>query len=215
MSVLQEVEQDFDLTGSYHMLRDEALALAMRDDPAAPPVLRLYTWQPYTVSLGYQQKEEDISKERCQEFGIDIVRRPTGGRAVYHSEELTYAVIMRSDPKESIAAVHNTIALALLNALQPIAGGELQMTSARDTAPIRESYQEGKPTNIVCFGSTSRYEITWRGKKLVGSAHRRCSAAAWIDPHREGTSATCAATQCRRAIEREDPGVNAARDHHA
>lgn len=167
------VEKDFDLGGSYHMLRDEALALAMRDDPAARPVLRLYTWQPYTVSLGFQQKEEDISKERCAEFGIDVVRRPTGGRAVYHSEELTYAVIMRSDPKESIAAVHNTIALALLNALQPIAGGELQMTSARDTAPIRESYQEGKPTNIVCFGSTSRYEITWRGKKLVGSAQRR------------------------------------------
>jgi lipoate-protein ligase A len=167
------IEKDFGLGGSYHMLRDEELALAMRDDASARPVLRLYTWQPYSVSLGFQQKEQDINKELCQELGIDVVRRPTGGRAVYHSEELTYAVIMRADPRESIAAVHNTIAEALLNALQPIAGGELQMTSARDTAPIRESYQEGKPTNIVCFASTSRYEITYRGRKLVGSAQRR------------------------------------------
>jgi lipoyl(octanoyl) transferase len=167
------VEKDFDLGGSYHMLRDEELALAMRDDASALPVLRLYTWQPYTVSLGFQQKEQDINKDLCEELGIGVVRRPTGGRAVYHSEELTYAVIMRADPAESIAAVHNKIAEALLNALQPIAGGELRMTSARDTMPVRESYQNGKPTNIACFASTSRYEITYRGRKLMGSAQRR------------------------------------------
>lgn len=155
------------------MRRDEELALSFRDNPEMQPVLRLYTWHPFTVSLGYQQKESDINDALCNELGIDVVRRPTGGRAVYHSQELTYAVIMRADPRESIASVHNRIAGALLNSLQPLAGDNLRMTSARDTAPIRNSYQEGKPTNIVCFASTSRYEITWHGKKLVGSAQRR------------------------------------------
>jgi lipoate-protein ligase A len=167
------IEKDFALTGSYHMLRDEELALAMRDDPSQRPLLRLYTWRPYTVSLGFQQKEEDIDRGLCNELGIDLVRRPTGGRAVYHSEELTYAVIMSADPRQSIAAVHNKIADALMKALQPIANDQLRMTSARDTTPIREIYQQGKPTNIACFASTSRYEITFEGKKLVGSAQRR------------------------------------------
>jgi len=171
------IEKDFGLGGSYHMLRDEALALAMRDDPSSEPILRLYTWQPYTVSLGFQQKEEDIDKDLCAKFGIDVVRRPTGGRAVYHSEELTYAVIMRADPAESIAAVHNKIAEALMNALQPLAAGQLSMTSARETAPLREAYQNGKPTNIACFASTSRFEITYRGRKLMGSAQRRFGEA--------------------------------------
>lgn len=167
------IETDYDLTGAYHMRRDEELTLALRDNAAQQPILRLYTWKPYAVSLGFQQKEADIDRSLCSDLGIDVVRRPTGGRAVYHSEELTYAVIMRADPRESIASVHNRIAEALLGALQPLAGGELRMTSARDTTPIRESYQNGKPANIACFASTSRYEITWQGRKLVGSAQRR------------------------------------------
>ena len=166
-------ETDLDRSGAYHMARDLELAERLRDDPAAPNVLRLYTWKPYAISLGYKQDESSIDREACDRAGVDVVRRPTGGRAVYHSEELTYAVIMRFEPGEGIYAVHNKIALALLDLLQPIADGKLELTSPRDTEPIREVYKPGTLTNIACFTSTARYEITLNGKKVVGSAQRR------------------------------------------
>ena len=114
------IEEDFDKPAAYHMARDLELAERLRDDPTAPNVLRLYTWKPYAISLGYQQDESSIDKAACQKAGIDIIRRPTGGRAVYHSEELTYAVIMRFEPVEGIYAVHNKIAESLLEMLQQI-----------------------------------------------------------------------------------------------
>jgi lipoate-protein ligase A len=166
-------EEDFDKSGSYHMSRDLELAEQLRDDPSAENVLRLYTWKPYAISLGYQQDESSIDPEACKKSGIDVVRRPTGGRAVYHAEELTYAVIMHFEPNEGIYAVHNKIAVALLDLLQPLAGGKLMLTSPRDTDPIREAYKPGTLTNIACFTSTARYEITLDGKKVVGSAQRR------------------------------------------
>ena len=155
------------------MARDLQFAEQLRDDPTAPNVLRLYTWKPYAISLGYQQDESSIDKEACLSAGIDIVRRPTGGRAVYHSEELTYAVIMRFEPGEGIYAVHNKIAESLLELLQPLCDNKLALTSTRDTQPIREAYKSGTLTNIACFTSTARYEITYNGKKVVGSAQRR------------------------------------------
>jgi lipoate-protein ligase A len=167
------IEEDFDKSAAYHMARDLELAERLRDDPTAPNVLRFYTWKPYAISLGYQQDESSIDTDACKKASIDIIRRPTGGRAVYHSEELTYAVIMRFEPGEGIYAVHNKIAEALLEMLQPVCDNKLQLTSARDTTPIREAYKSGTLTNIACFTSTARYEITYNGKKVVGSAQRR------------------------------------------
>jgi lipoate-protein ligase A len=166
-------EISFDMPGAYHMARDLELAEKLRDDPSAPNVLRLYSWKPYCISIGYQQDETQIDAEACKSAGIDIIRRPTGGRAVYHAEEITYAVIMRFEPGEGIYAVHNKIAQSLLEALQPLCNNELELTSSRNTDPIRESYKEGTLTNIACFTSTARHEITWKGKKVVGSAQRR------------------------------------------
>ncbi len=161
------------MPGAYHMARDLELAEKLRDDPSVPNVLRLYSWKPYCISLGFQQDEMQIDTAACEVAGVDIIRRPTGGRAVYHAQELTYAVLMRFEPNEGIYAVHNKIAESLLYALQPLCNNELELTSSRNTTPIRESYKEGTLTNIACFTSTARYEITWRGKKVVGSAQRR------------------------------------------
>ncbi len=161
------------MPGAYHMARDLELAEKLRDDPDAPNVLRLYSWKPYCISLGYQQDDTSIDKDACNKARVDIIRRPTGGRAVYHAEELTYAVMMRFEPGEGIYAVHNKIAESLLEALQPLCNNELELTSSRETPSIRDSYKEGTLTNIACFTSTARYEITWKGKKVVGSAQRR------------------------------------------
>lgn len=180
-------ELSFDMPGAYHMGRDLELAEKLRDDPNASNILRFYSWKPYCISIGYQQDESSIDKDVCRNAGVDIVRRPTGGRAVYHAEELTYAVIMRFAPGEGIYAVHNKIAESLLELLQPICNNELELSSpvklnivgrtlsppVSSTPSIREAYKPGTLTNIACFTSTARYEITWRGKKVVGSAQRR------------------------------------------
>ncbi len=166
------------------MARDLELAEKLRDDPNVPNILRLYSWKPYCISHGYQQDDSTIDKDACEKAGVEIIRRPTGGRAVYHGEELTYAVIMRFEPGEGIYAVHNKIAESLLEMLQPICKNELELTNGRSpvgrtlsppvpTPSIREAYKPGTLTNIACFTSTARYEITWRGKKVVGSAQRR------------------------------------------
>src|SRR3989441_13000855 len=85
------IEESFDLPGTYHMARDETLARERVDDPSLPNVLRLYSWQPAAVSIGYQQSMEAVDLIACRNAGIDVVRRPTGGRAVLHANELTYA----------------------------------------------------------------------------------------------------------------------------
>lgn len=167
------IEEVFDMSGAYHMVRDLELAEKLRDDPDAQNVLRLYSWKPYCISIGYQQDESSIDTEACKKAGVDIIRRPTGGRAVYHAEELTYAAIMRFAPGEGIYAVHNKIAESLLEVLQSFCNNELELTSSRTTDLIREAYKPGTLTNIACFTSTARYEITWKGKKVVGSAQRR------------------------------------------
>lgn len=166
-------EEAFDKDAAYQMSRDLECAETVRDNPDTPNVLRLYSWKPYAISLGYQQDEAAIDKDACAKEGVDIIRRPTGGRAVYHSEELTYAVIMRFEPGEGIYAVHNKIAESLLELLQPFCDNKLELTSTSKTTPIREAYKPGTLTNIACFTSTARYEITHNGKKVVGSAQRR------------------------------------------
>jgi len=186
-------EISLDMTGAYHMGRDLELAENLRDDPNAPNVLRLYSWKPSCISLGYQQDESIIDKEACKNAGVDIIKRPTGGRAVYHTEELTYAVIMRFEPNDGIYAMHNKIAESLLELLQPLCNNELELTDGRfpvgrtlspSVSPETESryhyspstselYKPSTITNIACFASTARYEITWHGKKVVGSAQRR------------------------------------------
>jgi lipoate-protein ligase A len=66
----------------------------------SPATLRLYDWSPACLSLGYAQDAEDVDLERLRARGWDLVRRPTGGRAILHADEITYAVIgPASDPR--------------------------------------------------------------------------------------------------------------------
>ncbi len=169
------VEQDFAHSGAFHMTKDEAAARAMTLDAGLPNVLRLYTWSPFAVSIGFQQKMEGIDLERCEQDGVDVVRRPTGGRAVYHAEELTYSVVIRERPGFGIYAMHNKIAEALLRSLANLGpeSSELQLTGRSADEEIRTKYSGTLATNAACFASTARHEITYRGRKVIGSAQRR------------------------------------------
>ena len=78
-------------SGAWNMAVDEAIAThAGRGD--VPPTLRFYQWQPASVSLGRHQPLADIDLARCRSLGYDVVRRATGGRAILHTDELTYSV---------------------------------------------------------------------------------------------------------------------------
>ena len=80
-------------------------------------ILRLYRWNPYCISLGANQSFDDIDINKTRYDQIDVVKRPTGGRAILHSQELTYSVIYPIDQKTSAKNVYNEINLALRKGL--------------------------------------------------------------------------------------------------
>jgi len=145
----------------------------------SPATLRLYAWQPACLSLGYAQPHTDVDQQALDERGWDIVRRPTGGRAILHGDELTYAVIgSEQDPRLAGGVLESycNLSRALLEALhllgisaQALEKPALQTDSIENpSAPAKASGQ-----NPVCFETPSNYEITHAGKKIVGSAQAR------------------------------------------
>ena len=154
---------------------DYDLQLVERCRAEKKSFLRLYRWKPYTISLGYNQSKlavkHGIDSEACAKDNIDVVQRPTGGRAVLHSEELTYSVVMGS--KRGTQELYHYISLALINGLKNIdlASNELQQLSfTLDTPDLQKLTKEGKYN--LCFNTAIKYEINYRGRKLVGSAQR-------------------------------------------
>ncbi|MBK7256994.1 MAG: lipoate--protein ligase family protein [Ignavibacteriae bacterium] len=150
------------------MERDEALARALQNqDDDGVQVLRLYGWEPPAISLGHHQDASTIDQERLRGDGIDLVRRPTGGRAILHHDELTYCVVMFSG-RRSILQVYNAISEALVRGLA-LYGVEVSLQ--RSQPDFGTAYRD--QSSIPCFTSSARYEIEWEGRKLVGSAQRR------------------------------------------
>lgn len=145
---------------------DEDLARALGNG-SGRPTLRLYGWDPWTVSLGHHQDIADIDAERCREEGIDVVHRPTGGRAILHAEELTYSVVMPAG-RRSVLQVYNEISAALVCGLRLYGVDVSLQKSQPDFAAHYRS-----ASSIPCFTASARYEIEWEGRKLVGSAQRR------------------------------------------
>jgi len=142
------------------MAIDRAL-LALHANGKSPPTLRLYQWRPPAVSLGYFQKRHDLDLEACRRLGYEVVRRPTGGKAVLHLDDLTYAVIAGTGEgmPSAVTAAYHLIAQGLLHAFR-LLGIEAKMGRERDD-PHRTD---------ICFLRCARGSIVHRGKKLVGSA---------------------------------------------
>lgn len=153
-------------TGAWNMALDEFLARHMSSSGGIP-VLRVFRWRPWAISLGYNQSAADLDADACRADGIDIVRRPTGGRAILHAEELTYSVVMRAG-RRTILQVYNEISAALVRGLA-LFGVEASLQKSQPN--FQEAYRH--PSSIPCFTSSARYEIEWKGRKLVGSAQRR------------------------------------------
>jgi len=136
---------------------------------ACPPTLRIYRWDPPALSLGYFQDENEVADlEGCRRAGIDLVRRPTGGRAVVHCEELTYSIIVPEVhpfiDRGSVLDTYRSISRGLVTALN-LVGITASLT------PERKGQAGLAPGS--CFDTPSAYEIQVQGKKVIGSAQLR------------------------------------------
>lgn len=174
-------------TGAWNMAVDEAIA-SYAGRGAAPPTLRFYQWQPACVSLGRHQPLADIDLARCAALGYDVVRRPTGGRAILHTDELTYSVAGPQDHPVLAGAVLDSY----LRLSQGLLAGLARLGLAVSKAP--PSNRSGNDAGPVCFEVPSAYEIVVPApvglassqagapsKKLVGSAQSRRQG--WVLQH--------------------------------
>lgn len=161
-------------TGAWNMAVDEAIAVHTgRGD--VPPTLRFYQWHPACVSLGRHQPLADIDLARTRALGYDLVRRPTGGRAILHTDELTYSVAgPQANPVLAGAVLDSYLRLSQ-GLLAGLARLGLSVTKA---PPASRSAADAGP---VCFEVPSAYEIVAGGKKLVGSAQSRRQG--WVLQH--------------------------------
>lgn len=154
--------------GAWNMAVDEAI-LETTGRREAPPTLRLYGWNPPCLSLGYAHPVAEVDRQRLTQFGWHIVRRPTGGRAILHTDELTYAVIGPADDPRLVGSVlesYQRLSQALLAALQALG---IPAYPEHKVDPSSTS----DLTNPVCFEVPSQYEITYNRMKLIGSAQAR------------------------------------------
>lgn len=154
--------------GAWNMAVDEAILEHIgRGDSL--PTLRLYAWDPACLSLGHAQPFTDVDTARLQARGWDMVRRLTGGRAILHTDELTYSVTgSAAEPvlAGSVLESYNRLAQALLAAVKDL-GLPVEMKEAAGHA------SGSTHANPICFEVPSSYEITVGGKKLIGSAQAR------------------------------------------
>jgi lipoate-protein ligase A len=153
--------------GAWNMAVDEAILEAV-DNKLVPPTLRLYAWDPPCLSIGYAQSMMDVDIVRLEALGWDWVRRPTGGRAILHTDELTYSVIApQSDPRVSggVLESYQRLSLALLTALRNLNIPAMSLPN--------HMVNRNQEAGAVCFEIPSNYEIVVNEKKLIGSAQAR------------------------------------------
>lgn len=154
--------------GAANMAVDEAIMWAVSKGKS-PSTLRFYGWKPPCVSIGYSQTlRDEIDLDECRSKGYTWVRRPTGGRAVLHIDELTYSVVApigEARVSGDILTSYRRISTGLLAGLQSL-GGEVSQAGSKDKM---ESYSK----SAACFEVPSHYEVTAQGRKLIGSAQVR------------------------------------------
>ncbi|MGI6036610.1 MAG: lipoate--protein ligase family protein [Limnochordia bacterium] len=155
-------------TGFWNMALDEALLEGVA--AGAPPVLRFYRWRPTTLTIGYFQNSEEIHWSACTSLGIDVVRRPTGGRAILHGEEITYSLILPEDwpgLPSGVTASYKVLAQGIVEGLR-------KLGLPVDLAPQPQGrHRRGLGDTAACFDAPCWYEVVAQGAKLVGSAQTR------------------------------------------
>ncbi len=153
-------------TGAWNMALDEAIMQAVGAGES-PPTLRLYQWSPPCLSLGKRQPLSGVDLQRCQNDGVDVVRRATGGWAILHTDELTYSVTARpEDPRAegAILDAYRKLSQGLVAGLHIL--GVPAVMNPVDPVGVHNA-------SAACFEVPSAYEITVGIQKLIGSAQTR------------------------------------------
>jgi lipoate-protein ligase A len=148
------------------MAIDEAILHAVSAGESRS-TLRFYQWEPACLSLGFGQRASEVDTAAVERLGYTWVRRPTGGRSILHTRELTYSIITpENDPRVAggIIPSYRNLSRGLLNGLNRLGAGAMQ---AKGDMP------QNPDQGAACFDTPSHYEVTVNGKKLVGSAQLR------------------------------------------
>jgi lipoate-protein ligase A len=157
-----------DAEGAMNMAIDEAILLSVSSN-RSPPTLRFYGWQPPCVSVGRAQSpEREIDLAACRRQGYTWVRRPTGGRAILHIDELTYSVTAPEGEQRvtgDIVTSYRRLSLGLVAGLRLVGCDIAQAGLQPDASQADKS--------AACFDVPSHYEVTAKNRKLVGSAQVR------------------------------------------
>src|SRR5437763_3141484 len=154
-------------TGARNMARD--VALMRRAKETGQVVFSVYGWSTPTLSLGRNQLANGCyDREQIRAMGVDVVRRPTGGRALLHHRELTYSVTAPLEFSVSLRESYDRINRIILSGLQRLGVGASVASGIGSAFP---------PTDIPCFATPARGELVSDGRKLVGSAQWRDKGA--------------------------------------
>jgi lipoate-protein ligase A len=159
---------DGELPGPRNMARDAAILEAVSAG-SSPPTLRLYGWDPPCLSLGKHQGTDAADLAFCRANGVDVVRRPTGGRALLHHLELTYSVVaplgvapLPTSLQDAYRLICSGLVLACrrLGVAAELTGGDIKLRLPSPTS------------TVPCFEAPAEGEVVVRDRKLVGSAMR-------------------------------------------
>jgi len=159
---------DGDHSGAENMARDVAMLEAVIAGKV-PPTLRLYGWSPPCLTLGRHQVDDAADEKFCRRRGIGIVRRPTGGRAVLHHLELTYAVaapLGQGTLPRALQDAYRTVCSALVVAVRSF-GIDAELTGGDVNLSL-----PGPRTKVPCFEAPAGGEVVVAGRKLIGSSMR-------------------------------------------
>jgi lipoate-protein ligase A len=152
------------LSGSMNMAIDHTLS--GKSEESCIPIIRFYGWQPYCVSIGYHQKAKLLDSGKLKRDKVDVVRRPTGGRAIFHADELTYSIVCSRKQihhKNLYSFIHQLFADSLQSLGYPV---DLKTDNEKLGGLTH------KPQDFHCFTKSAQTEIQIGRKKVMGSAQK-------------------------------------------
>ena len=151
---------DSPVDGARNMAVDRAIQIAHRDGSFSP-TLRLYRWKRPTVTIGRFQDARGVDRELCEEHGIDVVRRFTGGRGVLHDNEVTYSMV---------AGVRDGVPTGTAASYRMLCGALVQAYRLLGVAAALTSRPRGEGSSPSCYLHATAADLSLGAAKLSGSA---------------------------------------------
>ncbi len=150
----------------WNMAIDEAIFLGSKKKSL--PTLRFYRWKPAAVSIGYAQNvEKEVDLKECKNLKVDVVRRWTGGGAIFHDDELTYSFVSRTNlcrDFDDLLASYKQVCQGIIDGLFAL-GISVKFREEKSRLSSRRK--------VPCFMASSRHDLIVGEKKVMGNAQRR------------------------------------------